>query len=151
MKKWFCVITFVAVCTIVILLSAKSKAESGRHFLRGFGSRLPNGKELWANVSEDDIKDTPTWKPSQENLPLDIKSALSAADKAFAKLVQDSAGWCIEDITLVHFGKYSLHAEQNDKWMYVIQYQICGEKAGCVAIPVLFDGRVIEPKEGKPE
>jgi hypothetical protein len=103
-----------------------------------------DGKSYEFNVTAAVVAQTPSWAPADENPPFSPRRAEEIARGKLQELVPTGSEWPLREITLATFAG-SLH------WLYVVTFEPPGRESVAeslrehMRIPVLFDGRVIEP------
>ena len=109
-----------------------------------------DGSTWWWEVSFDDVKNTPDWKPGEEP-PLPVSKAIQLAEAQVATYTTVPRAYLLDTVEWLHIGN---HMGDARKWIYIVnferQYDFEGQHfsaRGTLRIPVLLDGRVIAGKK----
>lgn len=75
---------------------------------------LFDGKQYSYHLTTNDIKNTPTWNPSEGNPPLSLHSAILIAQENLKRFVKDSNQLIDRSIHLIEV--------DTEKWIYQISF-----------------------------
>ena len=122
----------------LILLSAPAFSQSIKE------TSYRNGKAYTVKVSDEDIKNTPSWNPEKEDVaPVSLRKAIEIARanlKRFATKADDK--WDVRIVELHQMGK--------DRWLYEVDFYCflvkCGDDSDSFTIYVKMDGTIVEPE-----
>jgi hypothetical protein len=93
------------------------------------------------NVSDDDLKNTPSWNPESEESPLSNRKALDVARIALNRFVKNADRFEVDKINLERFEPH--------KWVFEIAFHCwdnrCSDTSDSFTIFVKMDGSTIEP------
>ena len=105
-------------------------------------------KQYVVRVSNEALKESPSWKDDAENPPLSAKKAIKLANDMKDSLVKDgkSFKWILESA--------SLKPARGDRWYWLLNYEVEFEGAHVgppqnLRLIVLMDGTVIKPEVRK--
>ena len=105
------------------------------------------GDNVYAyNISANDLQNTPSWKPEQEDPPVSLRKALEIARKNLSRFVKKSNAFEVENINLIQM--------DGNKWLYDISFHCqkkeCQDAAGSnFKFFIKMDGSIVEPKVRK--
>ena len=92
-------------------------------------------------VTEEQLKQTPTWAANEEAPPLAPRSALASARKSLETLIEGSDHWQVTRISLTPMWQ---------SWVYLIEFaKPTNESHGPrphFAVVVLMNGEAVQPK-----
>lgn len=144
------VLLFLMLCFCVVITAQKSDV------IEGYSSQYwsyVDGKKYNFKVTKELLEKTPSWKENDENPPLSVKKAISAATEQLSKFIKIE-NWDFQKATLEK-------TNVTGKWLYLIEFSEDQMKANppkksgiyeyiggvkTFRIVVLMDGSTIEPK-----
>jgi hypothetical protein len=111
------------------------------------GTQTRNGYDYSIKVSDEDLRDTPSWNPEKADAaPVAMRKAIEIARTNLKRFAPDSTEeWDVEKIALHQMGK--------DKWLYEVSFYCfvdrCGgdPEGGGFTIYVKMDGTILEPEK----
>jgi len=120
--------------------------------IRYFYGCTPQRTRVVFEVSLDLLAKTPEWSATAPNPPLAVRDAIRVGRDALLRFIEHEREWVLESVQL-------RYAEENDRWFYLMDYQLLRDKDGNditimgrpfnLSIPVLMDGK--SPDESSDE
>jgi hypothetical protein len=145
--------TFFTVALLLLFLqfAHAQTSESEQTKLRGFSMSYTfqrDGNEYNYRLATDDVKNTPSWSPLNDDPPLSMQNAVIIARDSLKRFVKNSDDWKVNSITLKEV--------DTQKWIYDIGFaclkQECIKKFDTsFSLWIKMDGSIVEPEIKKKE
>lgn len=117
------------------------------------------GKRFTFSISDTDLRQSPKWAEDADNPPLSARRALSIAKAMKEKLSKQTGAftdngdlrWELDSIQLVPWTDWK-NEGISQRWYWLVRYEAHAARGGSTGIPfdlrlpILMDGRPIEPK-----
>lgn len=112
-------------------------------------SSFSNGFIYSYEISDDTVKNTPSWNPEKEDAPLSFRQAISIARASLKRFVPKADDkWEVLEVKLQRIGT-NYPVRKDDKWIYEVEFYCnlgkCDVTDG-FRIYVKLDGTIVEPE-----
>jgi hypothetical protein len=104
-------------------------------------------KQYTVTITDEALKQAPSWKDDAENPPLSARKAIKLADDTKDSLVKDSKDykWVLRSASL------ELVPDSGGKWFWLVNYEAEFQRGGSgvpfgLRLAVLMDGKVVKPE-----
>ena len=102
-----------------------------------------NDKRFLSGVSYEDFGKVPTWKNIDQAPPLDLLTAIKAAENVLPQYT--------DQIEEIEYTDIKLSRYRNGDWLYEITFEgpkkkLCPKNH--IIFPILLSGKVVKPKPG---